>query len=205
MKDIKVKETSDASQKEKLKKQSKTNLNIFKDKPLEISGIVIAVLALFLTIWQGYETRKFNKLSLKPKLVVWVWNYYDTGGMVMKIKNEGVGPAIIDDISLDIKNRDFYKVSELNGHFWEKIFNDEHIPDSLIANSIQHSYLNAGGYLPAGEEIVLFEFLGDKEHVINHNKIIDFIRRFSSLEITYHSVYDDKDLTKTLFEQRKTH
>ena len=43
------------------------------DRITAISAVVIAVATLAVSIWQGYETRRHQRLSVRPALVV-DWN-----------------------------------------------------------------------------------------------------------------------------------
>ena len=60
---------------------------------------VIALSALAATFWQAYISRKHNKLSVKPYLTTWTTTSSD-GYVIVKIINNGVGPAHIKSFSI---------------------------------------------------------------------------------------------------------
>ena len=64
---------------------------------VSISTIVIACIALGISIWQGWATRLHNKLSVKPLLDITTF-YSETEPFIgVVVENHGVGPAIIKD------------------------------------------------------------------------------------------------------------
>jgi hypothetical protein len=64
---------------------------------LSISTVLISVLALGLTIWQGYTTRKHNVLCVTPMLK---FQLDQANKFQFNLKNTGVGPAIICDFKI---------------------------------------------------------------------------------------------------------
>ena len=68
----------------------------FANRSIAISSILVSLLALVFTVYQGYETRRHNRLSLLPHIFI---NYYlneaETGKTGVEIVNDGVGPAVI--------------------------------------------------------------------------------------------------------------
>lgn len=177
------------------KKTGKSLLQRWGAKPHEFAAVAIASLAMILTIWQGWETRNYNRLSTKPHIAIFTENYYDSGGVVIKIENDGVGPAIIDDIILSTGAGRTYQVSNLSANFWKSMFEDMKIPDSLAGKDLSHYFINPGGYIPATDEIDFFEYSGDKNEA-DHQKILAMLSSFETIEIQYHSIYNIKAVTR---------
>ncbi len=69
----------------------KTKIN--SEKIVSVSAIVIAVASIVVTIWQGMEMRKHNRLSVKPRLEISYEAARDYFGYVLT--NKGLGPAVI--------------------------------------------------------------------------------------------------------------
>ena len=46
----------------------KKSFKVSSDTIVSFSAIVIAIASVVVTIWQGIETRKYNRLSVRPKL-----------------------------------------------------------------------------------------------------------------------------------------
>ena len=70
---------------------------------------VLALSALGLTFYQAWLSRRHNHLSVKPHLL---WesqrNWSDEGlTLSLLVKNNGVGPAVIQDIKLSIDGKSF--------------------------------------------------------------------------------------------------
>ncbi len=60
-------------------------------------AVFIAILALFLTVWQSSMTRVHNELSVKPYINVTIEDTKNKE-ISFQIENVGIGPAIIEDI-----------------------------------------------------------------------------------------------------------
>ncbi len=73
------------------------------DRINSIALLVIAVSALFISIWQGIENRNFNKLSLRPYLKYDFTN--NAEGLSIGIRNAGQGVAIIKDMEVLVDGR----------------------------------------------------------------------------------------------------
>ena len=75
-----------------------------------IATSVLALLALFLSLWQAFQSRKHNKLSVRP-LLVFIVNYdttIDTNnrGIGFSVSNKGVGPALISSFRVLVDKKD---------------------------------------------------------------------------------------------------
>lgn len=77
------------------------SLNIMVKKVNIWAPIIIALIALFVAIDQGYQTRKHNKLSVQPVVGI-VFEYTAQGGAGWNYKNSGLGPAIIKDFEVKV-------------------------------------------------------------------------------------------------------
>lgn len=68
-----------------------------ENKAISIPTIVLACVAVVISIWQGCETRHHNKLSVKPFLGIRFSISKNDPLMGVWIENNGFGPAIIKD------------------------------------------------------------------------------------------------------------
>jgi hypothetical protein len=73
--------------------------------------IGIALLALFVSIWQGRILQRHNKLSVKPYLTAEMDQQDST--LTVFILNEGFGPAIIQDAKFSFKNKTYDSLESL--------------------------------------------------------------------------------------------
>lgn len=62
-------------------------------------AMFIAILALFVSIYEGYEIRKHNRLSLKPYLDSSKY-IHERNVFKIELRNEGLGPAIVEDFTI---------------------------------------------------------------------------------------------------------
>ncbi len=67
-----------------------------------IASIFIAIIALFFSVWQGLQTRKHNKLSVRPLLKFYPRQSDDSqnGHYRLALVNCGIGPAVIKNVKL---------------------------------------------------------------------------------------------------------
>ncbi len=152
---------------------------------IAIASVFIAVCALGVTVWQGMETRKHNKNSIRPLLnVSWYENRLDTGGDNMlcgecKISNRGFGLAIVKSFIL------FYEGKEVARN------NNDAYCEFLIDllkdfGGVRVSWVGVSAILKAEEEKSLWKFVYNSE-----NDSIDFIHKLSLL-VEYESIYQDE-------------
>ncbi len=76
---------------------NKSTKNSISHRITAISTIFIACVAVGISIWQGYETRRHNRLSAKPFLGIRFSISEKKPLMGVWIENNGFGPAIIKE------------------------------------------------------------------------------------------------------------
>ena len=113
---------------------------------LSISAIIIAIVSIFISIWEGSLMREHYHLSVVPRLEYSYSIHNKTVGFVLK--NKGLGPAIITSV-------DYYMdekiLDQTKNHFSILILNalDMKIPTTFDSIGKQKT-------IEAGEEIDLF-------------------------------------------------
>jgi hypothetical protein len=73
-----------------------------------ISGIattIIALCALALSIWQGVQTRRHNRLSFRPHLTTWTNTDAEKGFYTIELTNNGIGPALIEEFLVKVDGK----------------------------------------------------------------------------------------------------
>lgn len=70
-----------------------------------ISTTVIALCALAFSIWQGIQTRKHNKLSVRPHFTIWTKSDVLKGFFAIELTNNGIGPALIEKFLVTIDSK----------------------------------------------------------------------------------------------------
>lgn len=63
-------------------------------------AVIVALCALWLTISEGRESRKHNKLSVKPHLTTWTSSAAASGRYSVDVINNGIGPALIKNFQI---------------------------------------------------------------------------------------------------------
>ncbi len=149
-----------------------------------ITSAFIAVCALGVTVWQGRQNYKHNKLSVLPLLRFEGSNSKGDGtGYVghyeFNIVNRGIGPAIIKTFILFSEDK---KDSYNDYHAYTNFLN-EMIKDFKNRNQ---SYLGRGSVLGNGEVQTLWEFNYDPDN----QKIEDIEKLIVYVE--YQSIYQDE-------------
>jgi hypothetical protein len=71
----------------------KLKIPTLSDKAISILALGVAFFALVITAYEGYATRRHNRLSVKPFLFTSF--DYDNEGSGWSLYNKGVGPALI--------------------------------------------------------------------------------------------------------------
>lgn len=96
---------------------------------ISISSVVIAVCALFATIYQAHLSRRHNRLSVKPVLIVCDRREDQDIGCEFhfSIDNCGIGPAmvvdrylLVDGVRFEASGRSGDTVAELMKHVFQK-------------------------------------------------------------------------------------
>jgi hypothetical protein len=149
-----------------------------------ISSVVIALCALGISVWQGIQTRKHNKLSFRPHLTTWTHSNIEKGFYAIELINNGLGPAIIESFTVKIDGK------QISGEGAEPIEKALKILFPNHTYQSHHSYV-AKGYSMAAKErctVVAVQFTGPHlpspefvEHAINRGE----------LEISYKSFYEE--------------
>jgi hypothetical protein len=149
---------------------------------ISLASAVVAACALGVTVWQGCQNYKHNKLSVRPKLTA-SESYHDADKgrtITFELINSGFGPAIIKDFILVYDGKE---VSNNNRKAYEdfltKLTKDKGIDLVSIYSFIPNSSLLAG------ERYELFSF----HHT--HGQNISFIDKLN-LRVSYQSIYEDE-------------
>ena len=147
-------------------------------------NIVIAVLSVFIagcvlgvTIWQGLQNRKHNRISVLPLLMC--EEDLDKENTILRLVNSGVGPAIITKIELLFDD----KVVSCNNNASYRAFLNEEMkqpPEPVFG------YIYAGEIMSVGYKHLMWHLRHGKT-----KKDINFARKLS-LRVEYESVYHDK-------------
>jgi hypothetical protein len=79
---------------------------VYKKNIVSYSAMFIAAMALVVSIYEGYELRKHNRLSVRPYLQTEV-SRIGTQKYTIGLKNGGLGPAIVEDFIIFANEKKF--------------------------------------------------------------------------------------------------
>lgn len=151
---------------------------------ISITATAISLSAFGVAVWQGYLTRKHNRLSVKPML------HFNTGivgdDYVIELRNTGVGPAILKDCKITFNGN---KIGD----------NPHHIIKNLF-NKLGIEHLSGGAYIPGenesmapGDKHNIFKIYNLKYNEETKDRIINDIL-WLQIAIKYESIYSESQL-----------
>jgi hypothetical protein len=154
------------------------------------ASLTIALCALLFSAWQGYQTRRHNRLSVSPRLTTWIDSSENQGEHSVELMNNGIGPAVIKSFELAVDGKD------IQGEQEEKIKNAVKIIFPTEKYTITAGYLG-GGYVMAAKEsrtLVSLKFL-----LGSMPSGEEFKKKLSrtSLKIKFESMYGESFELKT--------
>ncbi len=141
-------------------------------------AILISLLALGATLWQGHLSRTHNKLSVRPELEghsSWQDDLYS-----LEVRNDGLGPAIIKAARI------YYKGNLVNSEGPQAIVDAFQPVEGC--ELLRHEFFYTPFVLPAGSKISVFT-------VKYSDKIEDiesYLGGMLCLEIDYESAYKER-------------
>ena len=139
--------------------------------------IIIALCALFLTIYQGDQTRLHNQLSVKPSLFSSF--YYNDKSAGYTLDSRGLGPAIIKWVEVQVDG-------QARGNWFEV--------ESALGLSVPsgsngtHSNPYTGIFLMPGDKMTLYA-VGSENNIAYLRKNYERVR----IKICYCSIYAEQD------------
>ena len=140
---------------------------------IAIMSLIIAVFTFFLTIYQFNKTQDHSILTVQPFLM------YETKNDTIELRNEGLGPAIIQQTLLRIDNDPYILVDT------KKQLDNLLIKNKILAG-FESKYIRSGTPFPTGEEG--FFLLSYKKSKLNLKKIKESISRLQ-FKIIYKDFY----------------
>ncbi len=145
----------------------------------------IALSALFVSVFSLYLTRRHNKLSVRPHIIV--RTDHTQYSYKIELRNNGLGPALIKQVDWHLLSNKI--VSEDPDKFRDKVF--EHIP--IISDErVLITIIKEDVSLLPGQNIPLFE-LDTTDLVVNEiNEILNEFVRHLRFKIKYESFYGEE-------------
>jgi hypothetical protein len=172
-----------------------TILDFIRNNPVDTVATFIAFLALILTIWEGLENRRNNRLSTQPILSI-LEKWDETGYLYQLIlSNDGFGPAIIDSIVYNFASA-VYREEQI-----QKLMDTLIVNKDLVKGSWGYLYHGASILPNREQDLIGFEYLKKpNRHVdVEKTEIGDTVTNIGlvTIEVTYKSIFN-KRFVKTV-------
>ncbi len=145
---------------------------------------IIALLALGFSIWQGWQIRIHNKLSVRPHLTSWINTDAEKGYYTLELINNGIGPALIEEFLLKVDGK------IITGQGSEPIEKALKIILPDLKYTSVHGYVSKGYSMTAKEKIIIVAIQFLKQPFPPLEFMNEAIKR-TSLDIYYKSFYKE--------------
>ena len=146
---------------------------------------IIAICALAFSIWQGMQTRKHNKLSVKPHLITCSNNNDRKGFYKLVLINNGLGPALINKFLVKLDGK---LISEQGRETIENMFKII-FPNLDPEHTLAFFFTKDSSISAKDKQIILYiKFLPP----FPSRKFVDQALTRFNLEITYSSFYGEQ-------------
>jgi hypothetical protein len=156
--------------------------------------LIVAILALVTAVLSAYATRVHNRLSVKPLLNISL--DFSEGKVGLKVKNCGVGPAIIKTIQVRFQN-ELFDGSKMDwgvkiGNEYKAVLSKENKSELLTEmDKTFYSIYMPGDIITANESYYLYESMDN----VTNNEVLALLYLLLldvGLKITYTSIYNEK-------------
>jgi hypothetical protein len=156
--------------------------NLSSEAITGIASAVIALCALFFTVWQVTVIRRHNKLSVTPHLTTWYHSDDENNRYQIELLNNGIGPALIKSFLIQVDGQ------SINGEASEPIKKALKILFPQYCYESFQSYI-ASGYMMSEKEtraLVVIQFNGE---LLPKPEEVDHAIKRTRLIIEYESIY----------------
>jgi hypothetical protein len=144
-----------------------------------VAAVFVAALALGVSIWEGVASRRHNRLSVRPALVM-LSHMHGRRELCVLLRNAGFGPAVIQSFLVEVLGDDGRPVTLTNPL-------DLRLNPGLGAHAA-YGIVHPGDVIAAQSEVALIQFddsvaFGSPEHrdALKKLKRIVFRIRYESL------------------------
>jgi len=148
-----------------------------------IATVLIAVAALFLTIWQFRAMRIHNRLSVKPLLSYEIMYVRTDRGFGIYICNNGVGPAIVRNFKIFVDNNEIISTRR-------KLLLEAVKVLKINYPYVQLYFFDDGTSMSAGEKLPLLTV--DENIKKDQEKLFQDALPRIDIEIKYESIYKQR-------------
>ena len=154
------------------------------DTVVSFSAIVVAIASIVVTVWQGIEMRKHNRLSVRPRLEI----TYEVNkkGFGYVLKNNGLGPAVVTSKKFFVDGKEVQE-DGFSGYdvFIEKL--------GLKNRQVVYTGIFPGKTITAGAKLDIIRFFWKEGETVDSllQTLLPQVYNRISLEIGYKSMYNE--------------
>ncbi len=146
-------------------------------------AMLIALCALWLTIYEGRATRRHNRLSVMPCCSIGLDVDVAKQTIFYNIENEGLGPAKINSIEFKIDGKvEPHNRLDFGEYFFEKLG---------LRGGAGMNHFGDGDFLQPSKSISLLRFDNPLEP-FSKQSVWNLFRQVT-IEVRYESIYGDKE------------
>ena len=160
------------------------------EKLLGVSAMTISFITLIIFIYQTNLMSKQNYLSILPYLSLSTSNSPVDNRFSLSIENHGVGPAIIESITIKHKG-EVYDLSEFNNEVLT--FLKAKVPELDSLKVFNYSTLDKGMAIPVNDSYNILEVKDSKEdYLLLRNSLYKMLEEGLYFEIVYRSIQNER-------------
>ena len=169
-----------------------------ENKKIDYSSItaaaatVIAICSLGISVWQGIETRKHNRLSVLPHIEF--GHRYNAKKSSIELDNAGIGPAVIIDYNFYLDGNQIFNDITCGPETWQQVRHA--LSDEMTLSTF---CLRKGDMLKSGRKIEVISLETLNSDSKGHLRSLSRIR----IEVRYESIYGGDEL-KSEYEKKDT-
>ena len=160
------------------------------EKVLSISAMVMSFITLVIFIYQTNLMRRQNYLSILPYLSITTSNSSVDNKFSLSLENHGVGPAIIESVTIDYKGTS-YDLANFEDELM--FFLQAKVPqmDSIIG--ISHSTLDKGMAIPANKTYNILNITdSEKDYLLLTSGLNKLLTEGLNFKIIYKSIQNER-------------
>ncbi len=168
---------------------SKFKLKFNSERLLSLSAMGISFITLLIFIYQTNLMSKQNYLSIMPYLDLSTTVDGSTSTYEFRLKNHGIGPAIIESVTLIYQGKR-HNLAEYNNEW--TLFLKKNVPELDSLKYFSSATLNKGMAIPANSDYLFLGIKGSPEDFDLMKKTIEkMLSEGLDYEIVYKSIQDE--------------
>ena len=169
---------------------SKFKIKWNSEKMVSLSAMSISFITLLIFIYQTNIMRKQNDLSIMPYLDLSITNDVGSHTFELNLKNHGVGPAIIESVTMEYQNKK-YNLVDFDNSLFQFIKTKNQALDSI--QMVSTSTLDVGMAIPVNASYNVFRVSGSrKDFQLITTELNIMLEKGLKYEVVYKSIQGDR-------------